>query len=130
VAATWQRWGSASRSSISRQAGTEAAPTLPDEGVDLGAVESLTIRVKAVSGQLDPGGQIDIYIYDAMLAGWCIAPSLVIPNPLDASSAAGVHFGTVTIVGGFGSVAPIAHGLSTQVDLFISCTRRHSGVQI
>ena len=112
MAATWTLLGK--RSIKSTQAATEAAPSLPAEGMDLTGVGAVTFRLEADVGQTINAdvGQVDIYTYDE--GGWAEAPGISIQVPAGSSGARRVTLHTAIIDNPRGRLAPIANGVSVS----------------
>jgi hypothetical protein len=111
VAATWTASG---RSVSSVQAGTEAAPTLSTDGLDLTGIHAVTVWLDAGAGQTitSDAGQVDLYQRDSGL--WAVAPAVVMPVPPGSSGLRRVQLGTVRIDNPRGRLAPIANGVTVS----------------
>lgn len=125
MAATWVRVG-ANRSVVSVQATTEAAPTVSTDGIALDGIGAISIWLEADPGQTLSGtGQLDVYVYDAMVGAWALAPLIPFGVPSGAAGKQRVVLGSVVIDNPRGRIAPIANGVGVSaggLTLYICCT--------
>lgn len=114
MAATWTLVNGGPFSTLSVQIGTESAPTLSTEGMNLDGVMALTVWLDAGSGQTITAdvGQADIYVYDNAI--WGLAPAIVLSVPPGSSGKRRIQLGTLTVDNQRGRLAPILNGVTVS----------------
>lgn len=94
--------------------GTESAPTLVTEGIDLRGLSSLSVAVET-AGTMTAGGTLQAYVWNPVTAQWNRCPALDLTVQALASQA----FPTLRVEAGFGRFTYVPNGVGVACSIYV-----------
>lgn len=97
--------------------GTESAPTLVSQGIDLLGLAGCAVHAEAAAA-MTGGGKLLAYVWEPVVGRWNAAPDL----DLVVSAIQYQAFAGITVPADVGRLAYVPSGVGQAVDIYLICT--------